>query len=346
MQVISETSVYPTLSVAPMEGLTTVVWRRVHAKHFGAADLYYLPFVTPTIEPKFTDRQLRELAPEVNGDLPVVPQLLTRRSADFIWAAKELARMGYKEVNLNVGCPAGTVVAKGKGSGFLGDPLALGEFFEQIFDADLPIAVSVKTRLGFKNEEDFLGLAELFCRYPISKLIVHPRIRSDFYKGDVRLDILDRALPLIKRPLGYNGDIVTENNLQAMIERFKAAPAGLAEVMVGRSLMADPALFRKAKGGKPATANEILDFYRDLLESYSTHFQSQKNALMRMKEYWFFQLNLFDDNPKLSETKSLQKYGKEILRNKEPEVFLNLIEEIATNFEILPEAKYGWHKPL
>ena len=157
---------------------------------------------------------------------------------------------------------------------------------------------------------------------------------------------MDRALPLITRPLAYNGDIVTENDLLAMIDRYKSAPAGLTEVMVGRSLMADPALFRKAKGGKPASAKEIIDFYSELFDCYAEHFQSRKNALMRMKEYWFFQLNLFDENSKNEQNKSLQKYGKEILRNKEPAQFERLIEEIAQSFALLSQAKYGWHKPL
>lgn len=344
---MSQTNSRPTplLTVAPMEGLTTVVFRRVHAKHFGAADLYYLPFVTPTIEPKFTDRQLRELAPEVNEGLNVIPQLLTRRSADFIWAAKELSRMGYKEVNLNLGCPAGTVVAKGKGSGFLADPLALSEFFEQIFDADLPIAVSVKTRLGFKNEEEFYGLAELYSRYPIARLIVHPRIKTDLYRGDVRLDVLDKALSSIQIPLGYNGDIVTVANLKAMMERYSTAPKGLAEIMVGRSLMGDPALFRKVNGGLPATAAEVLEFYRELFDAYAEHFQSRKNALMRMKEYWFFQLNLFEEKSS-DGMLDIAKYGKAIFRTKEPAEFNRLIEEIVHNFEILPDVRYGWRKPL
>lgn len=110
---------HPELTAAPMEGLTTVVFRRLHARLFGGADRYYLPFVTPTREPRFTERQMRELAPGANEGIPAIPQLLTRSVEDFVWAAKALADLGYQEVNLNLGCPAGTVTAKGKGSGFL-----------------------------------------------------------------------------------------------------------------------------------------------------------------------------------------------------------------------------------
>ena len=120
------------LAAAPMEGLTTAVFRRLHNQYFGGTDLYYIPFITPTVEPKFTDRHLKELSPEVNSGIPVVPQLLSNRPADFIWAAKALQDLGYKEVNLNLGCPSGTVVAKGKGSGFLRDLYALERFLDEI----------------------------------------------------------------------------------------------------------------------------------------------------------------------------------------------------------------------
>ena len=125
----------PLLVVAPMEGLTGFPFRRVHAHFFGAADAYFLPFITPTTLPRFTERQMRELAPDVNIGIKAVPQLLTRRVEDFVWAAKTLADLGYDEVNLNLGCPAGTVVAKGKGSGFLREPAELQRFLDKIFSA-------------------------------------------------------------------------------------------------------------------------------------------------------------------------------------------------------------------
>lgn len=141
------------LAAAPMEGLTTAVFRRLHHQYFGGTDLYYIPFITPTVEPKFTDRHLKELSPEVNAGIPVVPQLLSNRSADFIWAAKALQDLGYKEVNLNLGCPSGTVVAKGKGSGFLRDLYALERFLDEIFSAGITVPISIKTRLGWANSE-------------------------------------------------------------------------------------------------------------------------------------------------------------------------------------------------
>ena len=331
------------LTAAPMEGLTTVVFRKIHAEFFGAADRYYLPFVTPTIEPRFTERQMRELSPQANAGIKAIPQLLTRRAEDFLWAAHALAELGYDEVNLNLGCPAGTVVAKGKGAGFLGDPIGLREFFDRIFAEVLPIKVSVKTRLGLKNPEEFPGLVELYNLYPISRLIVHPRIKTDLYKGDARREVLLTELPNIRPALGYNGDIVTLSDLCSCAQNFSGAPGGLVELMVGRALMADPALFRKARGKEPAGRDEILAFHNALFDAYAALFGSRKNAMMRMKEYWFFQLNLFGENDEIS---ALQKSAKELFRTREIDQFQRCIRSIIDSYALLSETRYGWRKTL
>lgn len=319
-----------------MEGLTGAPFRRVHAKFFGAADRYYLPFVTPTTEPRFTARQLsRELDRDLNRGLNVVPQLLTRRVEDFIWAAKALADLGYQEVNLNLGCPAGTVVAKGKGSGFLQYPDALREFLDRIFSANLPIAISVKTRIGYSHEDEFGALVDIYNDFAdgMDSLTIHPRLRTDFYKGDLRVHVFNRFFAELKMPIGYNGDIITVDDISRVRHRYKP----LKMIMVGRALMADPALFRKAAGGNPATLPEIASFYEALFDSYAQAFQSRKNALMRMKEYWFFQHNLFV---------GAERAVKQIYKAKTVEDYQAAVETIFENFDLRNDAVYGWKKPL
>lgn len=319
-----------------MEGLTGAPFRRVHAKFFGVADRYYLPFVTPTTEPRFTARQLsRELDRDLNRGLNVVPQLLTRRAEDFIWAAKALADLGYQEVNLNLGCPAGTVVAKGKGSGFLQYPDALREFLDRIFSANLPIAISVKTRIGYSHEDEFRVLVDIYNDFAdgMDSLTIHPRLRTDFYKGDLRVHVFNRFFTELKMPIGYNGDIITVDDISRVRHRYKP----LKMIMVGRALMADPALFRKAAGGNPATLPEIASFYEALFDSYAQAFQSRKNALMRMKEYWFFQHNLFV---------GAERAVKQIYKAKTVEDYQAAVETIFENFDLRNDAVYGWKKPL
>ena len=280
------------------------------------------------------DRQMRELAPDVNIGIKAIPQLLTRRAEDFIWAANALADLGYDEVNLNLGCPAGTVVAKGKGSGFLREPAELQHFLDKIFAADLPIAISVKTRIGWASEEEFDLLADVYNQYPQMKsLTIHPRLRSDFYKGDVREEVLKSYFPILKMPVGYNGDVVTLDDISRVQNQFQP----LAHIMVGRALMADPALFRKAKGGKAATLSEIQAYSDALLESYRVAFDNLKNALMRMKEYWFLQHNLFE---------GAEKAVKAIYKAKDLSQYIEATRFIYENCQLKSEAAFGWKKPL
>lgn len=320
------------LTSAPMEGLTTFVWRQLHAKYFLGTDRYYLPFVSPTVEPRFTARQMRELDPKINSGFKAVPQLLTRRSDDFIWASKTLADLGYDEVNLNLGCPAGTVVAKGKGSGFLRDPYELESFLHRIFDANLPIDISVKTRLGWCDEKEFELLADVYSHFPMKSLIIHARLKTDQYKGEPRRNVFDRYYSRFTMPVGYNGDVITENDIQNLISLYPQ----MDQVMVGRSLMADPALFRKAKGGAEASREEIQAFSEELFDSYTEAFESRRNAMMRMKEYWFFQLGLFENG---------LKNAKLIYKAKTPEEFEEALKPIF-DLPLLAQAERTWFKPL
>ena len=172
---------------APMEGITDSIYRRLHHKYFGGVDRYYMPFLSPTIHRQLTHKEDRELPLADTESFVAVPQILTKVADDFLWAAQVCADRGYGEVNLNVGCPSGTVVSKGKGSGMLRDVDALDAFLEEIFSAS-PLPVSVKTRLGLESEEEFKAILAVYNRYPIQELTVHPRTRKQFYDGALHMD--------------------------------------------------------------------------------------------------------------------------------------------------------------
>lgn len=162
---------------APLEGLTDSIYRRLHHKWFPGVDRYYMPFMSPTQHRALTPRETRELPQADAAGFAAVPQILTKSAEDFLWAAEQCRLLGYEEVNLNLGCPSGTVVAKGKGSGMLSDPDALDAFLWEIFNrTTLPI--SVKTRLGLTDSAEFPRILEVYNRYPIRELTVHPRVRK------------------------------------------------------------------------------------------------------------------------------------------------------------------------
>ena len=190
------------IDFAPMEGVTGAQFRQAHHRHFAGVDRYYMPFISPTRDHVFTPRELRNVDPQYNQGLTAVPQLLTRSGEDFLWAAKALWDMGYDEVNLNLGCPSGTVVSKGKGAGLLADREGLERLLDAIFQGTEG-PVSVKTRLGMEDPEEFAPLLELFGRYPIRLLIVHPRVRRDFYRHPVRTEYFDLAVQTYPGPQKY-----------------------------------------------------------------------------------------------------------------------------------------------
>ena len=296
---------------APMEGLTDSIYRRLHARYFSGVDSYYMPFLSPTIHRTLTHREDRELPFADTVPFRAVPQLLTKVPEDFLWAAGQCLERGYDEVNLNIGCPSGTVVSKGKGSGMLRDTEALDRFLDAVF-RDAPLPVSVKTRLGLENPEEFPAVLEVLNRYPIKELTVHPRVRRQFYDGSVNMDMFRYAFANSKNPLCYNGDITAMEHISALEGEFPTLEA----VMIGRGLVADPGMLRG--GTDAATLEQFMDA---LLEEYIISFGGARNALFRMKENWGFLHSRFDGCDKLwkrlRKTTDLEEYKqitKEIFR--------------------------------
>ena len=286
---------------APLDGITKVVFRRVWAAHFGGADRYFIPFFSPTDQHILTDRDRREIDPANNGGLPLVPQVMTCRAKDFLWAAEVVADMGYTEVNLNLGCPSGTVTAKGKGAGFLAKPEELDRFFDQVF-SKVRMPVSVKTRLGIQEPEEFARLLEIYNRYPIACLTIHARVQKEKYRGPVHLDAFAQALAESRNPVCYNGDLRTAAEVEALSQRFPSVEA----VMIGRGAVADPALLRKLRGGPAATKEELQAFTQDLYRAYQAFYGQVGTAAQRMREVWFYLIHLFEDADRLN--KKLRRF--------------------------------------
>ena len=295
---------------APMEGITGYVFRNAHHKYFPHVDGYFTPFLSPTQNHRFTPKELQDIVPEHNEGLVLVPQLLPRKAEDFIWAAKELQAMGYGEVNLNLGCPSGTVTAKGKGSGFLGDIDALDVFLDEIFSA-LDMEISVKTRLGLHSPDEIFDLMERFNQYPIKELIIHPRIRGDFYKNTPDRKRFGEVLPLSRNPVWYNGDIFTKEDCQRFHEEFPFTD----HVMMGRGLTANPALAEEIKGFQGLKKETLKQFHDELYHGYLEVIQGDKNTLFKMKELWSYLIFSFQECRGLrgrKEPVKREKYEKRI----------------------------------
>ena len=275
--------------LAPMEGITDSIYRRVHHKYFPGIDRYYMPFLSPTIHRTLTHKEDRELPMADSVGFVAIPQILTKVPDDFLWAAEQCRHRGYSEVNLNVGCPSGTVVSKGKGSGMLRNAEELDRFLDAVFGRS-PLPISVKTRLGLEDPEEFPALLKVFNRYPITELTVHPRVRKDFYKEPVREDWFRYAYENSKNPLCCNGNLMSKQQSDNIADRYPSVGA----VMVGRALIADPGMF---SGGTTHAALE--GFLAELTEEYVEAFGSARNAMFRLKENWGFLRHRFEDSEKL-----------------------------------------------
>lgn len=282
-----------TYECAPMEGVTDYVFRTVQAKYFTPADKYYTPFISPTATHRFSPKQLREVLPENNAGLNLIPQLIGHSAEDFLWAADELHSMGYNEINFNLGCPSGTVVSKKKGSGLLSEREMLTRFFDEVFEKT-PVKVSVKTRIGRLSTEEFSALLELFSCYPISELIIHPRLQTQQYKGRPFLPAWEAALKEYERPLCYNGDLFTAEKVGDFLNTYPQTES----VMLGRGLAANPAIIGEAKSGAKTEKAEIRDFHDELFARTKERIGQDKPLIMHMKELWFYLGASFEDAEK------------------------------------------------
>lgn len=251
---------------APMEGLTDSVFRRVHHELFTGVSAYYIPFISPTQHLVLTGREKKNLLPQYNGSTPCVPQVLTKNEEHFLWAARMLADLGYDEVNLNTGCPSGTVTAKGKGAGMLRDVKQLDYFLEDVC-AHSPIPVSVKTRIGFDSPEEWQELLTVYAQYPLKRLIIHPRTcRERYMPGTIHPECITAAQEVYPGELIINGDIFSPED---------TGKDGLSGgLMLGRGLVANPALGRVLNGGLPLQKEELIRFHDRLAEELGRLYDS------------------------------------------------------------------------
>ncbi len=282
---------------APMEGITGYIHRNVHHSLFPGISKYFTAFIAPGQKGKFSAREKNDILPDHNRGICTVPQLLTNNPQDFITTAVKLGELGYREINLNLGCPSRTVVTKYRGSGFLAKPGELDAFFAEVFSAcggegSLgEMQISVKTRLGVEEPEEFFRLLDIYNKYPLKELIIHPRTQRDFYSGPVHMDLFAYGAEHSRCPVCYNGDIRTVEDMRALEERFPA----LDRVMIGRGLLVDPALHLQLRGGRMPDRAALRTFHDRIYDWYRQEMPGARPVLFKMKELWAYMGQLFED---------------------------------------------------
>ena len=297
--------------LAPMEGITGFIYRNAYEKFFHNIDKYFTPFIVANKSKSLKTKELREVLPENNNCMNIVPQILTNDSEDFIITSKRLQQLGYNEVNLNLGCPSGTVVSKNRGSGFLALRDELDRFLEEIFTLE-NMKISIKTRIGKDSPEEFYELIKIYNKYPLEELIIHPRTREDFYGNKPNLDVFKDALSLSKAEVCYNGDIFTVDNYNNLVNEFPK----VKKVMLGRGTLANPGLIGEIKDGTFIDKKVLKEFHDEILNNYIELFKEEKNAIFRMKELWGYMIYIFSDNKKyakkIKKAQKLREYNEAV----------------------------------
>lgn len=273
--------------LAPMEGITTYIYRMAFHRYFGCIDRYLTPFIASS---KMNRRELNEILPEHNAGICLVPQILADRADVFLQIAQRIASFGYDTVNLNLGCPSGTVTARGRGAGFLGLPDKLDAFLYEIFERS-PLKISVKTRIGIASEEEWPGILQIYQKYPIEELIVHPRLQQDQYRGTPHMNAFRQALETLTVPLCYNGDIDSPAAHKALTDRFPS----IDRIMIGRGLIKDPSLACRLRdpAGSRVKKTVLRAFHDELFDAYAAAFSGETPVLYKMKDLWTYMSQRF-----------------------------------------------------
>ncbi len=293
---------------APMESITMYPLRNIHKEMFaGSVSKYYSPFVTAAKSKHFKNREKNDILPIHNTpffedtNTSLVVQIMSGNSETFLWAAKEIAQLGYKEINLNLGCPASTVVNRHKGAGLLADTDYLDSMLSDIFETKektqelKDIEISLKTRLGVTYESEAEKLMEIYAKYPISELTVHARVKDDFYKNTPRLDAFCNSVKRYrecggKAPICYNGNIFSQKDYENTMDKLESSgiASEVSSMMLGRGTLENPALARELTGGEKLSASELKEYLTRLYSGYEEYIPEDRNVIFKLLEHWAF----------------------------------------------------------
>lgn len=286
------------LSLAPFQGITDVVYRNVFKKHFGGIDKYYTPFFTGIQKDNSKSLRGEEISPEFNDVNTVVPQILSNTAEEIVRFANQCKSMGYPEFNLNMGCPFPRVANKTRGCGLMADPIRTIKMLNDVFEGIDGIKFSIKCRLGYYDDEEIYAFIDTFSALNFSEIIIHPRIGKQMYTGEASLEKFVKLIPLINKPLVYNGDIFTIDYYNTIVSALSDLSVLSADIMLGRGLLTNPFLAEQIKNidNQSDKKQRLHNFVVDLYINRLRHAGGSPKIIGSMKELWKYMMNIFDDS--------------------------------------------------
>ncbi len=281
------------LSLGPFQGITDAPFRNVFKRHFGGIDKFYTPFFTGIHKEEHAKNlQGEEIDPKFNDVETLTPQILSTDAEEILRFAKQCKQLGYKEINLNMGCPFPRVANKKRGCGLLPYPDMVEAMLDRVFE-EIDIKFSVKCRLGYFSPDEIEAIIPIFNKFPLSELIIHPRIGKQLYKGEADVERFKRLIPYINAPLVYNGDVFSVNGFG----RIRNAVLPMNRFMLGRGLLTNPFLAEEIRGGAwnaPERTERLHAYVIDLYKDRLRHAGGSPKVLGRMKELWSYLMYSFE----------------------------------------------------
>ena len=303
---------------APLQESTDHIYRSAHVKYFGGIDKYFAPYIVRQNDGTIKPSHLRDIKSTNNQGYLLIPQILAGNPEDFVYTSSVLYENGYNEINLNLGCPYPMVTNKGLGSGLLPYP----ERIRSILETSLPkieCKVSVKMRAGLQSPEEIFKVIEVLNDFPLSEVILHPRIAKQLYRGAPDETVFAEVHKALKHLLVYNGDIETAEN----IDRLNGVFGDINTWMVGRGILKNPFLPLIVKGAKLPERDKkvkiLRDFHDELFFKHSNLLSCHSHLLMRMEKIWSYFCYSFPDPHKtfkrIKKAANITKYEAAVNEN-------------------------------
>jgi tRNA-dihydrouridine synthase B len=278
----------PRLLLAPFKGLTNKAYRNAHARHFGETDAHMAPFVSGTGTRSVAPSKLLDLVPVTENLCLTIPQIISTSAEEIILFGKTMHAQGYDHINWNLGCPFPRIANKKRGCGLLPYPGEIESILDRVF-REIPVDLSVKTRLGYHQPGEILKVLPIMDQFPLREITIHPRIGTQVYRGEVNLPGFAACLQATRHHVIYNGDLYNFSQYLKIKERLPS----ISSWMLGRGLLMDPFLALEIKGVLPSDdkKRELLRAFH--MELLSCPFANEKKQLGFIKSVWYYMAGCF-----------------------------------------------------
>jgi len=275
----------PTLLSSPLQGFTDFRFRNAFHHYFGGIDTFYAPYIRLQGKMVIKNSYQLDLAPENNSTLTIIPQVITNDPDEFVFVAKYVQSLGYKELNWNLGCPYPMVTKSGMGSGLICQPARIQEVLTKAHN-ETDIVVSMKMRMGYENAAEILDTFPVLDQFPLKSIAIHARIGKQLYKGPVDLEAFEKCVTGTRHKLYYNGDITSVAAFKKIEERFPT----IDHYLIGRGLIADPFLPNMIKNNTTTYPKDRWDifmaFHNTIYQDYDAYLSGPTPIRMKMLGFW------------------------------------------------------------